>query len=402
MKTLDVLEKVLKGKILKKNTIRRYRYTFDILNDFSQDFPTSAGEMNEFLSWVTTNKHLNDYTTQSIYITIHSAASYMTEFYDLPFPFKKGMKPHVSHREHRIFKAEQIGLIINACQTDEERALVLTFIDSSCRASDLANLKGKMINDNSFTVPGKEGVRTYRLDPKLCQVLKKMAGDPENCVFRTHTNKLSIINTPLTPSALSLRVRYICLRAGLTGEKLGAHTLRHSSGSLIARKTGSLLAVKAALQHSKASTSEIYIHEVEEELQQQTSPLQLFTDEIFKSNSNINLQQSSMLTSGTSTEVIPLEQPTTNKVDELLQSSYPLLPEDFDHITARLNKEDVELIRRAFICLAQFGQLISDGADTRKLYRRMLRKVKTTLPDIRETHSPYNDEPPSNVIYTNN
>lgn len=383
MKTTEVLNKFLKGKNLRPNSIRNYTYSMNYLAKFSPDFPSKSGEINEWLHWLT-SQHLNDTSIFNCYTLVKSVANYMSRHYDLPNPFKndKGTnivdRPGVARKHHRIYKSETLATIINACETDDERTLLLTFIDSSCRTSDLADLKGKMIEDNSFTVPGKEGESTYRLDPKLCLILKAMAGDPDSYVFKASRFSPAGRHPGLHTSgnALSMRIRRICIRAGITGNKIGAHTLRHSSGSLIARKTGSPLAVKALLQHADIKTSMVYIHEVEEEIARDTSPLKLLGEDIFKSD-NPNFKQTAMLTAGTSTEIIPLETTPPDPTDSLLQSSYPIVPEG-THIRAALNYEDILLIRRAFIALSQYGQVIPDGSASRTLFRRMIRKVHDT------------------------
>ena len=92
------------------------------------------------------------------------------------------------------------------------------------------------------------------LDIRVCELLRRLAGSDEGLVFG------------LTSSALSMRVIRLCKRAGLKGEKLGPHTLRHSSASLVASETKNAIAVKALLQHDNIQTSMIYVHDVEEEL----------------------------------------------------------------------------------------------------------------------------------------
>jgi integrase/recombinase XerC len=379
MKTLEVLDKVLKGKSLRKNTIIAYNYTFNLLNQFTPEFPITPGQINEFLSWLSTNSKLNDSTRQLCYGNIKSAANYMRSFYDdnFPLPFKKGMKPRLAKKQHRIFSSAQLASIINACKTNDERALILGLIRSAARSSDFANLQGKMIGDNSFTVPGKEGTSTYALTPQLCTIFKKMAGSPDGYVFKgdknAHTNSQ---NQPMTANAISLRVRRILIRAGITGDKLGAHTLRHSSASLVARKTGSALAVKALLQHAKIETSMVYIHDVEEELSRAIDPLKLISEELFANGSDVNIKQANLLTDGNpSNAIVPVEPTTTNTVDELIASSYPIPPGTFKEIRPRLTREDVLAMRRAFICVSQFGEVPSDASHLNNLYRTLLRRV---------------------------
>jgi len=49
MKTLEVLEKVLRGKRLKLNTQRHYRDALDSLARFSEDWPVSGVVISDLL-----------------------------------------------------------------------------------------------------------------------------------------------------------------------------------------------------------------------------------------------------------------------------------------------------------------------------------------------------------------
>jgi integrase len=376
MKTLEVLDKYLSGKNLAKNSIMAYRQYFRTLNEFTPEFPTQSGIINEWIHWLSTNKHLADTSIKHYYTAVQAIARYMTKNYDLVNPFLKCDPPTVLHKQRRIFTPAQIAIAITACKTDEHRALMLGLIDSTCRIEDLAGLYGRDINTNSFkTTHGKEGGHTYRLDPHLCTIFKQLAGDDNSPVFKSKTDP----SQPATAGALGKRINRILLKAGFTGAKLGPHTFRHSSGSLIAKATKSALSVKAILGHSDIATSMGYIHEIETELAQETSPLKLVAEQIFKDNpNNPNIRQTAMLTAGQSTEIVATNPP--NPTDTLLQTSYAIVPEG-THIRPLLKYEDIQLIRRAFIALSQYGEILTDGSATRDLYHRLTRKAPTIQQD---------------------
>jgi integrase len=149
-----------------------------------------------------------------------------------------------------------------------EYALIMTLVDSGCRIGGLSILKGGDVGDSWLNVTEKTGERRDRLDAKLCDVLRRMAGVDYNLVFG------------LSDKALSMRFFTICRRAGLKGEKICPHTLRHSSAYLVAADTKNVMAVKAFLQHDNIKTSMIYVHDVEEEILKGISPLKLVADRI--------------------------------------------------------------------------------------------------------------------------
>jgi hypothetical protein len=247
--------------------------------------------------------------------------------------------------------------------------LILTLIDSACRIGELVHLKPEDVLENQILVTGKTGQRKYRLDSKICNIIRNMP-TKNGYIFQIAED-----NNPKFPShALTERVHRIIKHAGISGNKLGAHTIRHTSASLVAKETGSILAVQSLLQHANQATSQIYIHDVQNTLQQKTSPLKLVADNIYGNNPE-HIKQSALLTSGSSTEIIPIE--SNNNVDSIIESSFRTISEDRT-IRPLLDKKDCELIRRAFICLSQFGQITTDAGESRNLWRRITRKVKTS------------------------
>ena len=201
-------------------------------------------------------------------------------------------------------------------------------------------------------------IRQYnkRLDPRLCQVLKSLPTNNTNLIFQRSVNSLKLI------------VRKIIKRAGITGDKLGPHSLRHASASLIARKTKSLLTVKAILGHEDQEMSMKYIHDVEDTFQQETSPLQLLNEDLFGDNDNLQ-QQPLMITDG---EDLPDEEDP--KTAELYNNMFQSVPDNLK-IRPLINTEDLTLIRSIFIHFCKTTEYSTATASIKHLYNRMLRKV---------------------------
>lgn len=184
-----------------------------------------------------------------------------------------------------------------------------------------------------------------------------MAGGDDNLVFG------------LSDKALSMRIIRICRRAGLKGEKLGPHTLRHSSASLVAEETKNVMAVKAFLQHDNIQTSMIYIHDVEEEIQKSISPLKLVADKVTESGM-YEQKQLPMKADLAVAEVIE-----DSGIDEIVGDMFPEIGEDVA-VRPLLKTEDLVLIRKGFVELAVKGRYSGDVGKARELMKRMLRRVK--------------------------
>ena len=383
MKTLEVEEKYLSQHVLQPSSIIKIRNIFNYLNEFSPEFPVSSGFINEWVKWLRDTKHLSDITTQRHYTYMRGIAKYMNEQYDIPNPFLKSLRPKYNKTPRVYFSPSKLAQAIRSCQTDIERALILGLIDSACRAQDLAYLKGSQVvisnTQCGFLTSSdkKTGSHFYRLNPQLAQIFKTLAGNDNGYVFKANPYKPSFMdeNIPATATAICHRVERILIRAGFKGTKLGAHTFRHSSASLIAKTTKSALAVKGILGHADIETSMEYIHDAETEISQNISPLQLLSDAItpyFKSE----VKQSNLLTSVQSSELIPINNKELTTVDTLIQESYPPVPDEFKHIRPLLNRNDIDLLRRAFIALNYTDHALNDESQSRDLYRRILRKSK--------------------------
>jgi hypothetical protein len=165
-------------------------------------------------------------------------------------------------------------------------------------------------------------------------MLKSIA-HPSGYIFVSTTGR------PYTSHDLAQIVARLVKRAGITGAKLGAHTFRHTSLTLAAKATKSLLIVKALAQHDKAATSEIYIHLADEETQQEVSPLKL-TEEFIHAKKPENSSQLALTAPDAQTEVI-----TSQPTDDLSERMFPSIPAGK---TARpaLSFDDLTLMRTVF------------------------------------------------------
>jgi integrase len=242
--------------------------------NYSPEWCTTGSEINEFLNSLT---NLADTSVNMYFKVIKSTCAYMNKTFNLPDPSGKAEIPKVERKRRRYFTSEELLKIINSCQTEFDKTLVLTLIDSTCRIGELASLTVNNIGDSWLDLQGKTGQRRYRCDAFICEKLIKLAGD-KKFVFIDKSHKQMKVN------ALARHVRMVIKAAGITGSKLGPHTLRHSGASLVAQNTGSVLMVKALLQHDNINTSMVYIHDAEDKLRQRISPLQIMSDETKSSN----------------------------------------------------------------------------------------------------------------------
>ncbi len=304
----------------------------------------------------------------------------MKSMYDLENPCEKAIRPKVAKKRRRYFNPEELARIIKNCRFEQDTLLILTLIDSAARIGEIAGLRAGDVGESWINVEGKTGQRRYRLEPYMCRKLKE-AADKNGVIFRGASGG------PATVQSLKYRVRRVIKEAGITGKKLGPHTLRHSGASLVAQETGSALAVKALLQHDDIHTSMGYIHDVEDVIQQRISPLALVGEKVVGEGFREVYNEPKQLTLGR-------DDPTDNDgyinndgVDavvgecELVGNDREMYEEMFpvvkDGVSVRplLKTEDLRLIREVFIEYI----ILTDGSHEimlRDMMRRVLRKVK--------------------------
>lgn len=361
MKTLEVLERVLAGKRMSESSRANFRAVFGSLAKMYEEFPTRGAEVNE---WLVSLDAYSDRTVRMWFGLLKSACNYMEGNFELVNPCKAVDSPKVKKQRRRYHKAEDIMKIIGACKTAYDTALIMALVDSSCRVGGLAGLTGGAVGDGFIDVIEKTGARRYRLEGRLCEVLRNMAGSPDNSVFG------------LSASAISMRVIRISRRAGLTGDKLGSHTLRHSSATLVAEATKNVLAVKALLQHDSIQTSNLYIHDVEEEvLKGAVSPMKLIEEKLRESGKFGGRKQLPLEASSGRGEAEVVDVIEDEAFNTMVGDMFPGIKQGVS-VHTTLKALDLELIRRGFIELARVEPFSADIGNARLLMKRMLRKVK--------------------------
>lgn len=356
MRTSEVLKEVLDGKKLSENSKLTYRAVFRSVGKMYEEFPTKPVQINK---WIVSLEGYSEETVRLWVTLLRVACMYMEVNYDMKSPCKGIKSPKVRNRKRRYFSVGEIARIIRECRSDYDMALVTTLIDSGCRVGGLPGLKGIDVGDGWLNLKEKTGERRYRLDDKICENLKRMAGSDEGLVFG------------LSAAALSMRVRRLCLRAGLKGKHLGAHTFRHSSASLVAKDTKNVMAVKALLQHDNIQTSMIYIHDMEEELQQGISPLKLVVDKMKESGDGVQ----KMLVAGGDGDDEIADEVVDEGYDELVAEMYPEIRDNIE-IRPLLRSEDIRMLREMMMRHAMDYKADALNQKGRDLLKRMLRKVK--------------------------
>jgi integrase/recombinase XerD len=375
MKTSDVLNKYVSTHNLSFQTVRLLSsISKRLLIAFPDEYPTDAYSFNEFLINLT-KTGLKPVSANLYCRWIKTINTFLKELIDYP-DINSRIKRIKYIPEKRIYwTPETLALLVVTANDDIERILVSVLIDSLCRIGELASLKYDDIEPENerFKSYGKTGQQYHRCDSRLCNAMKTMSSSGQFVFPVSHRQDISNLSEAeiiyLRTGSLESKMRLLIKRAGLTGKKLSPHTIRHSSASMVAKITDNAFLTQSLLGHANPQTTQIYMHDVHDTIIQKVSPLQMVKDNISPQHST----QALLLPSGEPTNQTSNETIITNKVDEIIESSYPQITDSMK-VRTQLNSDDLRLIRRAFICLSQFGQITTDSSDSRKLLKRFLRK----------------------------
>ncbi len=152
------------------------------------------------------------------------------------------------------------------------RTMLRLMLDTGLRLSEVIHLRWRDIDLNSGKVMVRQGKgakdRTLWTGEENLAALRKWrerqaqecAGSPQ-CVFTTKEGRT------LNPAYVRAMVKRYAARAGIE-KRISPHTLRHSFATDLYRETTNIRLTQRALGHANLSTTQIYTHIVDEELEE--------------------------------------------------------------------------------------------------------------------------------------
>ena len=149
--------------------------------------------------------------------------------------------------------------------------LLKLMLDTGLRLSEAVNLRWKDIDLNTGKMVVRQGKgrkdRSLWIGDEDLALLHKwrerqardVQGEPQH-IFTI------MAGDPVLPRYVQQMVKRYAARAGITKD-IHPHTLRHSFATDLYRETGKIRLVQKALGHANLSTTQIYTHIVDEELE---------------------------------------------------------------------------------------------------------------------------------------
>ena len=170
----------------------------------------------------------------------------------LPNPTALVPMPPPSKQLRRTFTAEETALLFDVAQTDIDRVYLELLFGTGIRKGECP-LWADKIRHNCIEVDGKTGPRLVAILPRVRDLLVG-TGDGTRLWISPNTGK------PLELDGLNTRYRRLIESAGLTGRKLGQHTIRHTFATTFLERGGDLMTLRDQLGHQDLRSTQAYIH----------------------------------------------------------------------------------------------------------------------------------------------
>lgn len=233
-----------------QSTLRNYRWAMRRLAASCPQLPATAREVQRAVN-------AGDLAIQSrkdLYRDLKVFFQWVRSAHGIRNPMRQVVCPReYKRRLPRVFNPEEIDRIYQVINNDRDLALVSLVLDNGLRVGEVASLGRPNIFTNTIRVDyaGKVGERTVPVSLRVRDLLMRVGDGDHLWIGR---------RGPLTRGGLQQIYRAIFERAGITGRKLGPHTLRHTFGTWYIERGGSVRVLQEIMGHTDLETTMLYVH----------------------------------------------------------------------------------------------------------------------------------------------
>jgi len=213
------------------------------------ELPTRPEQIEEYLSRFSRETP----TAQDNWKVLSMLYGFANTRHGLPNPILQVAKPKFKPKTPRRLTETEAKALLSVIRTDREQAIVYTFLGLGLRLSEAQRLRFRDIGDDTILVHGKERTEEIPLLPEIRDALLKLSNGrkPDDPVFWG-------LQGPLSTSSFDHIIRQLFARAGITGRKTSAHTLRHTRGALWAASGGDTASSRRLLRHRTTQMTDLY------------------------------------------------------------------------------------------------------------------------------------------------
>lgn len=212
-------------------------------------------------------------TTINLYLSSIKSFFKWLEYAEVYKNITSNVKSFRIERSHsrEAFTLDEVKTILNNCQNDKEKIMVLLAINCGLRCNEICNIKlddfqikeGK----NCLYVLGKarQGLKQdfVVVDDRTFQSIKDYVNQNniKDYLFTSESNHNK--GGMVTPKTLRLMFNNILERCGLKDSKHTFHSTRHTNATLSIQNGVDIREVSQNLRHKNINTTMIYLHDIE-------------------------------------------------------------------------------------------------------------------------------------------
>jgi len=170
--------------------------------------------------------------------------------------------PKVSRNLPTVLSAEQVQQLLAAAENPGQRLLLLLLLSTGIRRSEAASITLDQVDleNRQLRVRGKGNKE--RMVPLTVEVVEAIeqhlsSREPTEC---KHIFISRVTGEPLTGGGVYKVIRPLLKRAGLDGQGITPHKLRHTFATHLARNGVDVRTVQELLGHSDLGTTAKYLH----------------------------------------------------------------------------------------------------------------------------------------------
>lgn len=267
--TSDLVAQFLDAKIaagLSPKTIKTYRQRLARFVDWIADRPLTRQNLRAYLADLQRQPYSKP-TVASYFRDVSVLCAWLAEEEVIPYHPGVGLLPKVPRRKPAHYTPAQVAQLLRVCDR-RDRAIVVVFLDTGLRVSELVSLKRTSIDwqTGAFTVIGKGNVeRTGWLGDYARAVL-------EAYIERRHDRNPGLFIGPrgqLKCEGVQKMLNRRCIEAGIRGDvRRLAHSFRVAFAKSYIQEGGDIETLRELLGHQDIGMSAYYAQLCDDELEE--------------------------------------------------------------------------------------------------------------------------------------
>lgn len=252
-------------KHLSRSTVKHLNTTLQDLVNMYGDIELEELDLDKIQRWVSYRMRINDINSVGAYVgQLRKVLSYCSlrgheciDYRLIPFPKPKRIIPE-------FLTEDDVKKMIDSTNKVLWKSIVSMLYSSGCRVSELINLNRGDIIGRRFTVNGKgDKIRICFIDEQTRELLD------EYLETREDNNKALFINEAgarVNRQNIDCQLKRLAKKADIH-KNVHPHTMRHSFATNFLENNGNLRYLQTLLGHSSLSTTAVYTHVIDNDLQ---------------------------------------------------------------------------------------------------------------------------------------